>query len=128
MTPLPKGGFGPHLVRYVFHPPRVSVLCFSCNKKPRLIRPEALLEGSRIFREGAFFCTFPPPHIMAQKKLPSKSCLNLGTSCQFSPSGESLAHRNRSDFCAICDCDAHRGPQKSRAISEARESNACIAI
>ena len=24
-----------------------------------------------------------------------------------------LAHRNRSDF-AICDCDAHRGPQKSQ--------------
>ena len=25
-----------------------------------------------------------------------------------------LAHRNRSDFCDICDCDAHRGPQKSQ--------------
>ena len=32
-----------------------------------------------------------------------------------------LAHRSRCDFCAICDCDAHRGPQKSRAISERRE-------
>ena len=32
----------------------------------------------------------------------------------------SLAHRNRSDF---CDCDAHRGPQKSLAISETRDSN-----
>ena len=30
---------------------------------------------------------------------------------------EVLARRNRSDF-AICDCDAHRGPQKSLAISE----------
>ena len=37
-----------------------------------------------------------------------------------------LAHRNRSDFFAICDCDAHRGPQKSRAISERRESNAAL--
>ena len=25
-----------------------------------------------------------------------------------------LAHRNRSDFCDFCDCDAHRGPQKSQ--------------
>ena len=30
-----------------------------------------------------------------------------------------LAHRDRSDF-AICDCDAHRGPQKSLVISETR--------
>ena len=29
-----------------------------------------------------------------------------------SQSYKTLAHRNRSDF-AICDCDAHRGPQKS---------------
>ena len=25
-----------------------------------------------------------------------------------------LAHRHRSDFCDFCDCDAHRGPQKSQ--------------
>ena len=25
-----------------------------------------------------------------------------------------LAHRNRSDFCGVCDRDAHRGPQKSQ--------------
>ena len=25
-----------------------------------------------------------------------------------------LAHRNRSDFCDFCDCDAHHGPQKSQ--------------
>ena len=25
-----------------------------------------------------------------------------------------LAHRNRSDLCDFCDCDAHRGPQKSQ--------------
>ena len=27
---------------------------------------------------------------------------------------------------AICDCDAHRGPQKSRAISETRHSNVAL--
>ena len=31
---------------------------------------------------------------------------------------EILAHRNRSDFCDFCDCDTHRGPQKSLAVSE----------
>ena len=29
-----------------------------------------------------------------------------------------LAHRNRSDFSDFCDCEAHRGPQQSLAISE----------
>ena len=28
----PKRAFGPPLVRYVFHPSQVSVLCFSCTK------------------------------------------------------------------------------------------------
>ena len=62
MTPLPKGGFGPLLVRYVFHPPQVSVLCFFLYKNPRQSRPEALLEGSKIFRESAFSGTFSSPH------------------------------------------------------------------
>ena len=33
---------------------------------------------------------------------------------------------SRSGFAAICDCDAHRGPQKSLAISETRQSNAAL--
>ena len=36
-----------------------------------------------------------------------------------------VAHRNCSDF-AICDCDAHRGPQKSLAISETRQNNVAL--
>ena len=70
---LPKEGFWtPPLVRYVFHPPQVSVLCFSCTKNPRQSRPEALLEGCKTYRESAFSGTFstPPyvlhPHITAQ--------------------------------------------------------------
>ena len=38
-----------------------------------------------------------------------------------------LAHRNRSDFCDFCDCDAHRGPQKSRNFRGKRKQ-CCIAI
>ena len=34
-----------------------------------------------------------------------------------------VAHRNRSDF---CDCDAHRGPQKSLAISERRQNRGSL--
>ena len=32
-TPLPKRSFGPPFVRCVFHPPRGSLLCFSCAEK-----------------------------------------------------------------------------------------------
>ena len=68
----PKRGFGPPLVRYVSTPSGVSALFF-LYKNPRQSRPEALLEGSKNFRESAFsgtfssphtFCT--PPHITAQ--------------------------------------------------------------
>ena len=59
----PKTGFWTPLLRYVFHPSQVSVLCFSCTKKnPRQSRPEALLEGSKNFRESAFSGTFSSPH------------------------------------------------------------------
>ena len=58
----PKKSFGPPLVRYVFHPPQVSVLCFFLYTKPRQSRPEALLEGSTNFRESAFSGTFSSPH------------------------------------------------------------------
>ena len=50
MTPLPKRGFGP----------LISAL-FLLYKSPRLSRPEALLGGSRNFREGACLVRFPPP-------------------------------------------------------------------
>ena len=73
MTPLPKRGFGPPLVRYVFHPSQVSVLCFFLYKNPRQSRPEALLEGSKsAFGRARSLVRFPPPirfctpHIMAQ--------------------------------------------------------------
>ena len=52
----PKRGFGPPLVRYVF-----SALLF-LHKNPRQNRPEALLEGSKNFRESAFSGTFSSPH------------------------------------------------------------------
>ena len=62
MTPLPKRGFGPPLVRYVFHPPQVSIALFFLYKNPRQSRPEALLGGSQNFRESAFSGTFSSPH------------------------------------------------------------------
>ena len=52
----------PPLVRYVFHPPQVSLPCFSCARNPRQSRPEALLEGSQNFRESVFSGTFFSPH------------------------------------------------------------------
>ena len=69
MTPLPKRGFGPPLVRYVFHPPQVSVFpppsgvsaLFLLYKNPRQSRPEALLEGPNIFGRVRSLVRFPPP-------------------------------------------------------------------
>ena len=45
-------------------PPSGVVALFFLYKNPRLSRPEALLEGSRISREGTFSGTFSsPPHM-----------------------------------------------------------------
>ena len=62
MTPLPKRGFGPPLVRYVFHPPLGLSALFFLYKNPRQSRPEDLLEGSKNFWESAFSGTFSSPH------------------------------------------------------------------
>ena len=58
MTPLPKGGFGSPLVWYVFHPPQVSVLCFSCTTE----QTRSSFGGVQNFRESAFSGTFSSPH------------------------------------------------------------------
>ena len=61
MTPLPKRGFGPpRTVR--FPPPSGVSALFFLYKNPRQSRPEALLEGSKNFRESAFSGTFSSPH------------------------------------------------------------------
>ena len=58
----PKKGFWtpPPTVR--FPPPSAVSALFFLYKNPRQSRPEALLEGSKNFRESAFSGTFSPPH------------------------------------------------------------------
>ena len=64
MTPLPKRGFGPPLVRYVFHSPQVSTT--EQNKK-------LFWRGPNIFGRARSLVRFPPPirfappHITAQE-------------------------------------------------------------
>ena len=72
MTPLPKRGFGPPLVRYVCRTPQVSVLCFFLYKNSRQSRPEALLEASKNFRESAFSGTFSYPHTFCTPHITAK--------------------------------------------------------
>ena len=62
MTPFPKRGFWtpPCTVRFP-HPSSVSALFF-LYKNPQQSRPEALLEGSKNFRESAFSGTVSSPH------------------------------------------------------------------
>ena len=62
MTPLPKGVLDSPLVRYVFHPPQASALCFSCTKIHNRADQKLFLEGSKNFRESAFSGTFSSPH------------------------------------------------------------------
>ena len=61
MTPLPKRGFGPPLVRYVFHPPQVSVLCFSCTKIHDRADQKLFWRGPKIFGRARSLVRFPPP-------------------------------------------------------------------
>ena len=58
----PKKGFWtpPRTVR--FPPPSGVSTLFFLYKNPRQSRPEALLEGSKNFRESAFSGTFSSPH------------------------------------------------------------------
>ena len=61
-TPLPKGVLDPPLyVTFSTPPSGFSALLF-LYKNPRQSGPEALLEGSKSFREGTFSGTFSSPH------------------------------------------------------------------
>ena len=72
MAPLPKRGFGspPRTVR--FPPPSGVSALFFLYKNPRQSRPEALLEGCKIFGRARSLVRLPPPirfappHITAQ--------------------------------------------------------------
>ena len=74
MTPLPKRGFGPPLVRYVFHPPQASAFCFSCTKIHDRADQKLFWRGPKIFGRTRSLVRFPPPirfappHITAQSK------------------------------------------------------------
>ena len=61
MTHLPKRGFGPPLVRYVFHPPQVSVLCFSCTKIHDRADQKLFWRGPEISGIARSLVRFPPP-------------------------------------------------------------------
>ena len=58
----PKKGFWTPLRTVRFPPPSGVSALFFLQKNPRQSRPEALLEGSKNFRESAFFGTFSSPH------------------------------------------------------------------
>ena len=83
ITPLPKRGFGPPLVRYVFHPPQVSVLCFACTKIHDRADQKLLWRGPKIFGRARSLVRFPPPirfappHITAQIMLLQVQCASF---------------------------------------------------
>ena len=72
MTPLPKKGFGPPLVRYVFHPLRRQRSVFPVQKSTTE-RTRSSFGGAQKFSgERVLWYVFPPPirfappHITAQ--------------------------------------------------------------
>ena len=73
MTPLLERGFGPPLVRYVFHPPQASALCVSCTKIHARADQKLFWRGPKIFGRARSLVRFPPPirfappHITAQQ-------------------------------------------------------------
>ena len=82
MTPLPKRGFGPPPRTVRFPPPSGVNVLFFLYKNPRQSRPEALLEGSKHFRERAFSGTFSSPHTFCTPPLSRPNIVVL--ICRFS--------------------------------------------
>ena len=78
MTPLPKRGFGPPLVRYVFHPPHVSVLCFSCTKIHDRADQKLFWRGPKIFGRARSLVRFPPPIRFAPPHITAQGTLRVG--------------------------------------------------
>ena len=85
MTPLLKRGFGPPLIRYVFHPAQVPLLCFSCTKIQDGADQKLFWRGPKELRESAFSGTFSspirfaPPHITAQFFFRGDKAININT-------------------------------------------------
>ena len=63
-TPPKKRGFGPPLVRYVFHPPQVSVLCFSCTRIHDRADQKLFWRGPKELRGERVLWYVPPPHTL----------------------------------------------------------------
>ena len=64
MTPLPKRGFGPPLVRYVFHPPQVSVLCFPVQKSTTEQTRSSFGGVQKFLGERVLWYVFLPPYVL----------------------------------------------------------------
>ena len=78
MTPLPKRGFGPPFVRYVFHLPQGSVLFFAVQKSTT--EPtRSFLGGAQFSGEGVLWYVFLPPYVLHPPPIsrPNKSRLHL---------------------------------------------------
>ena len=82
MTHLPKRGFGPPLVWYVFHPPQVSVLCFSCTKihvqKSTTEQTRSSFRGVQKFSgERVLWCVLLPPHVLQPPQITAQSIVSM---------------------------------------------------
>ena len=124
MTPLPKRGFGPPLLRYVFHPPQVSVLCFSCTKIHDRADQKLFWRGPKIFGRARSLVRFAPPirfappHITAQIIIAAKMITKTTFQKkkfwekQFCNNFKSLASRKRCDLKTRKRCDFYSAAQK----------------
>ena len=109
----PKKGFWtpPRTVR--FPPPSGVSALFFLYKNPRQSRPEALLEGSKNFRESAFSGTFSSPHTFCTPPYHGPRW-GLGLADPLQPAPIKM-HSNRILGLHVQCCSlAHRGPLNPR--------------
>ena len=114
MTPLPKRGFGPPLVRYVFHPPQASGALFFLYKNPRRADQKLFWRGPKIFGRARSLVRFPPPIRFAPPHITAQDFSRCSVP-NFYPARRKVSLRisrlERSK--TLVDSVKRRGPQKS---------------
>ena len=91
----PKKGFWTPARTVRFPPPSGVSALFFLYKNPRQSRPEALLEGSKNFRESAFSGTFSSPHTFCTPPYHGPNVLRRGSYLIAPKSPDSLRLRRQ---------------------------------
>ena len=97
----PKKGFWTPLVRYVFHPPQVSVLCFSCTKTTTEQNRSSFGGVQNFSGRACSLVRFPPPHTFCTPPYhgPKRDGGELVGNGPNTVSGSTVSNTELSEFC-----------------------------